>query len=230
MTAHPTRDDLAAYALGALDSHEEKRVADHAESCAVCTDDLQNLAPAVAVLGESVEQFQAPPELRDRLMATVRDEAVSGVEESAAPRRRSRFAGLLMRPVTGLAVAAAIVAGVGGYLIAGGGDPAGDDATTVPITDATGDAGGELAIADDEATLTMHGMPQLSQGAVYQVWVADEEGTVTPSATFLPHEDGTATAAIPEADGPVSRVMVTAEPGPGRTEPSSPPVLDVQMG
>ncbi len=62
---------------------------------------------------------------------------------------------------------------------------------------------------------------------MYQVWVADPSGTVTPSATFLPHPDGTATAAIPEATDDVERVMVTAEPGPNRTDPTEPAILDV---
>jgi len=72
-------------------------------------------------------------------------------------------------------------------------------------------------------------MPQLSQGAVYQVWVADPSGAVTPSATFLPHEDGTATAAIPEAGDDVRQIMVTSEPGPNRTSPTAPPVLAVKL-
>ena len=54
-------------------------------------------------------------------------------------------------------------------------------------------------------------------------------GAVTPSATFLPHPDGTATAAMPEAADEVRQVMVTAEPGPSRTEPTPPPILDVKL-
>ncbi len=41
-----------------------------------------------------------------------------------------------------------------------------------------------------------------------------------PSATFVPHEDGTATAAVPEAAAGATEVMVTREPRPGRTSPT----------
>ena len=226
--SHPSREDLAAFAIGGLDPAEERVVAEHTEGCEVCSAEMLHLAPAVGVLAESVDQVEPPPELRERLLTIVRDEAVSGLPEpTRAKRARFTFSSLVMRPATGLAVAALLAAGVGGYLAADGGS--GGDTRTVPITNAAGNAGGELVIADGSATLEMNRMPQLSQGAVYQVWVADPSGAVTPSATFLPHPDGTATAAIPEATDEVRQVMVTAEPGPNRTEPTPPPILDVML-
>lgn len=226
--SHPSREDLAAFAIGGLDLAEEKVVQEHTEGCDICGAELLHLAPAVGVLAESVDQVEPPPELRERLLTIVRDEAVSGVPEpNRAKRARFSFSSLIMRPATGLAVAALLAAGVGGYVAADGGS--GGDTRTVPITSAAGDAGGELIVADGDATLEMTGMPQLSQGAVYQVWVADPSGKVMPSATFLPHPDGTATAAIPEVTDQVRQVMVTAEPGPNRTVPTPPPILDVML-
>ncbi|MDP9188561.1 MAG: anti-sigma factor [Actinomycetota bacterium] len=228
---HPSREDLAAYAIGGLDPDEQRTVADHAEDCEACVAELRHLAPAVGVLAESVDPLIPPPELRERLLAIVHEEAESGLPEPAPSPRRSRFGlrSLMLRPVTGLAVGALLVAGLGGYLISENGG-SGGDARTVAIPDPAGNAEGELVIDDGNATLQMRGMPQLSQGAVYQVWVADPSGEVTPSATFLPDEDGSATAAIPEASDEVDRVMVTAEPGPNRTDPTLPPILDVRTG
>ncbi|MGA9370619.1 MAG: zf-HC2 domain-containing protein, partial [Solirubrobacterales bacterium] len=60
---HPDRDALVAYSLGALDPREAAAVEAHAPGCARCTRELEALAPAVAVLGESVEQLEPPPEL-----------------------------------------------------------------------------------------------------------------------------------------------------------------------
>lgn len=226
MSAHPERDDLIAYALGGLDPAEQSAMATHVDDCEVCTQELAGYAPAVSALAEGVEPVEPPPELRERLMTIVNDEAPPGFEQHVRRRSRSGFLGLLLRPATGLAVVALAIAAVGGFLAAG------DDAEpsrTVEIADTAGDAGGKLVIDGGEATLEMTGMPQLKQGAVYQVWVADPEGTVTPSATFLPHEDGSATAAIPEAGDDVKQVMVTSEPGPNRTTPTAPPVLDVTL-
>jgi hypothetical protein len=165
-------------------------------------------------------------------MSIVRDEAETGAEEPRPARsRRSRFrglGGLVLRPATGLAVLTLAIAALAGYLIAGDGDDAGDRARTIPIAQAGGEPGGSLVVESDTATLHMHGMDQLSKGSVYQVWVASPSG-VKPSATFLPHEDGTATAALPEAASGATAVMVTAEPGPGRTEPTLPALIDVDL-
>ena len=223
---HPNQEDLIAYSLGALDPAEESAVALHVEECEVCAQEVAAYGPAVGALGEAVEQVAPPAELRERLLATVYEEAPPGFQP--APRRRSRsgFLSILLRPATGLAVVAVAIAAAGGFLAAGDSD---EPARTVAISNAAGNADGELVIESGKSTLNMTGMPQLKQGAVYQVWVADPDGKVTPSATFLPHEDGTATAAIPEAGDDVKQVMVTAEPGPNRTDPTLPAVLDVSL-
>ncbi|MCE3265688.1 MAG: anti-ECFsigma factor, ChrR [Solirubrobacterales bacterium] len=232
---HPDHDDLAAFAIGGLTEGETRSVASHLERCDRCAAEVRDrLMPAVAILAESVEQVAPPETLRQSVMAAVHADAgtASAHAEKAAReprperlRSRSRLASFLMRPVAGLAAIALVAAGVAGYLIAEGG---GEDAETVPITQAAGEAGGSLVLDDGSATLHMHGMEKLTKGSVYQVWVATPAG-IKPSATFLPHDDGTATAALPEAAGDVSEVMVTAEPGPGRTEPTLPPVMDVRL-
>jgi anti-sigma-K factor RskA len=231
MSDHPHQDDLVAYSLGALEASEEQSVAVHIDGCERCAAEIRAFAPAVGVLAESVEQQAPPSELRDRVMTIVRGEAESGATETAPARhKRRRFdlSGFLLRPATGLAVLTLAFAGLGGYLIAEGGDDGGEPARTIPIAQANGEPGGSLVVESDTATLHMHGMDQLSKGSVYQVWVATPAG-VKPSATFLPHDDGTATAALPEAADGFSEVMVTAEPGPGRTEPTLPAVLDVKL-
>lgn len=226
MSTHPNRDDLVAYSLGALDPAEEDLVASHVGGCEACTRELAGYEPAVSALGEAVEQVPPPPELRERLLATVYEEAPPGFRAEPQRSPRSGFMNFLLRPATGLAIAAVAVAAAGGFLVAGEDS---EPSRTVAISDAAGAAGGELVIDEGKSTLKMTGMPQLKQGAVYQVWVADPDGVVTPSATFLPHEDGTATAAIPEAGDDVKQVMVTAEPGPNRTDPTLPAVLDVSL-
>ena len=218
---HPSQDDLAAYALGALDRGEERSVTKHIGRCERCATALrERYAAAVAVLAESVEQVEPPPELRQSLMATVREEAAADAGEGLGRRRAPRptgVRGFLLRPAAGLAAVALGAAGVAGYLVAEGGQ--GEDAETVPITSAQGSAGGELVLEDCSATLEMHGMEQLAKGSVYQVWVADSAG-IKPSAAFGPRSDGTATAAVPEASGEIERLMITREPMAGRKTPT----------
>ena len=231
---HPGPDDLAAHAIGGLDRREERRVTRHAGRCERCRTELARLAPAVAVLAESVEQHQPPPELRERLLADVRAEAVAEREGTLRRSRQDGLRGFLLRPAAGLAAVAVLGAAVAGYLVAGDDD----EAETLSVTSAMGGAEGSLELTGDGATLEMTGMPQLEKGAVYQVWISEEErsGTepaqatsIRPSATFVPAGDGSATAAVPEAlDGP-GEVMVTEEPRPGRSTPSGPPLLTVRV-
>ncbi len=227
---HPDRDDLTGFALGALEPGHSEQVAAHIDDCEACTAEMRHLAPAVGVLAESVEQLEPPPELRRRVMQVVNREAeapAAAQPPQRAARPRRRLSSWVMRPATGLAAVALGAAAFGGYLIAD--DDEATDATTVAAQSALPEAGGTLVVRGDEATLHVHGMPPLAdKNAVYQVWVADG-AMVQPSASFVPHDDGTATAAVPEAAHGASQVMVTQEPGPNRRTPLGDQVLTAQL-
>jgi anti-sigma-K factor RskA len=225
MSRHPTQEDLAAYAIGGLEGREERAVHKHIDRCEECAAVLaERYAPAVAVLAESVEQVEPPPELRQSLMATVHREAEEGAPAPEHPRR-SRWEAFLLRPATGLALIALVGAGVVGYVVAEGGDA---QTQTVELSNTESAASGTLVVDHESATLHMKGMHQLGRGDVYQVWVADSTG-VKPSASFVPGADGTATAAVPEAVGQVDRVMITEEPMAGRQTPSGQTVFDARL-
>ena len=93
------------------------------------------------MLPTAVEQLEPPPQLRERLMATVRAEAAAAGGPPARPGRRSphactrgaRVAGTAVRaPAPALALGAlllAVAAGALGYAVGTGGD--GDETTTV---------------------------------------------------------------------------------------------------
>jgi hypothetical protein len=228
---HPDRDDLVAYSLEALEPGEAAAVVAHAPTCARCTRELEALAPAVAVLGESVEQVEPPAELRERVLAIVREEAAAKQAELSGGRRtpprqheRRGLRGLLFRPALGLAVLAIVAAGVGGYLIAednGGGG--GGGGTTVAVVPRSPSIGGTLAVGDLSSMLDLHGLKQLSGRQVYQVWVTHGAG-LRPSSNFIPDSSGDATTAVDGHLTKGTKVMVTREPHPGRTTPT-PPVL-----
>jgi anti-sigma-K factor RskA len=228
---HPDRDDLVAYSLEALDPRQVAEVEAHAPSCARCSRELEALAPAVAVLGESVEQLEPPPELRERVLSIVREEADAkqaelsgdrGREEAVRRRERRGVRGLLMRPAVGLAGLAIVGAGVGGYLVADEGGNGGGQ-STVPVVAQAG-IGGTLAVGDTSSMLDLHGLKRLTGREVYQVWVA-HGSSVQPSSNFIPDSTGRAMTAV---DGHLSKgtkVMVTREPHPGETAPTAPVLL-----
>jgi anti-sigma-K factor RskA len=217
---HPSRENLVAYSLGALDPDELSEVESHVPDCRRCTRELEAMAPAVAVLGESVEQLEPPPELRERVMSIVHREAGAREAQAAPPRRERRgFRGFLLRPAAGLATLAVVAAGVTGYLL---NDNGGGEQTTVPVTAEKG-IGGTLTIGSNSSLLDLHGMQQLTGTAVYKAWVAKGD-SITPSSDFTPDADGEATATVDGHLTPGTKVMVTREPKPGRTTPT-PPIL-----
>lgn len=215
---HPDRNDLVAFALGALDSGEEREIEAHAPSCARCTRELEALVPAVGVLGESVEQLEPPPELRERVLAEVHaDVARSAAAREAAPRRPRRrgWRGLFMRPAIAVGLSI-VVAGVGGYLIAGNNGGGGPE--EVPVVAEQG-IGGTLAVGENTSMLDLHGLAQLKGREVYQVWVAKGQ-SLRPSSSFIPNDSGRAMTAVDGQLTSGTRVMVTREPHPGQTTPT----------
>jgi anti-sigma-K factor RskA len=229
---HPDRDDLVAFALDALEPSEERAVEAHAPSCARCTRELEALVPAVAVLGESVEQLEPPPDLRERVLAEVRaDVARSKAERESRvqrPRRRG-WRGLVMRPAIAVGLAI-VIAAVGGYVIAGN-DGGGEEPATLvrvqPAPEAPG-VGGTLAVGEDSSMLDLHGLAQLKGREVYQVWVAKGQ-SVRPSSDFVPDANGRAMTAVDDQLTSGTRVMVTRESEPGHTAPTSSVLLSATV-
>lgn len=216
----PWRDDLAAYLLGSLPDREAAELEAHLESCEPCRTELRWLRPAIETLADSVERLVPPAGLRTRLMAEVREDASKAREP--APARRplgERLRGFMLRPATALAATAVIGAGVGGYVVAGSD---GDREKTVIM-----ERNATLSKEGDAGTLELTGVKQPSGSQVYQAWV--QQGTrVSPSSQLDMHADGTATARIPNLDG-ADNVMVTLEDRPGRTQPTTNPLVTLQL-
>lgn len=231
------RDDLAAYALGALDEREAGAIEDHLGGCERCRERLRWLAPAVDLLPVSVEQRTPPPALRENLMATVRAEAAPAAAVEPKPERsRARgswletLRGLMMRPAVGMAVLIVLVAGIGvGYALRGSGttDTAPQLVRADPLNDSV-PVSATLERTGDSATLHVHELPAIGSDEVYEVWV-QRAGVMEPRSTFVLSMDGTAEAAVPGplADG--EAVLVTREPRGGSPQPTTKPLLTAPL-
>jgi anti-sigma-K factor RskA len=217
---HPDRDDLVAFALDALEPGDERQIEAHTPGCARCTRELEALVPAVAVLGESVEQLEPPPELRERVLAEVRaDVARSAPQRETTPRpsRRRGWRGLFARPAIAVGLAV-VVAAIGGYLIAGNDGSGGPEETTVPVVAQQG-IGGTLVVGEQSSMLDLHGLGPVKGRQVYQVWVAKGQ-SLRPSSNFIPDTSGRAMTAVDGHLTAGTKVMVTREPHPGETTPT----------
>jgi Anti-sigma-K factor rskA len=233
--------DGALYLLGLLDERHSRMFAEHARSCALCSDDLAALAPAVEHLPTTVRQVPAPAHAKRQVMALVRSEAAQqAARPSASPTRqtsrfswrargaaRGRFA---LRPALALAGTAVLAAGVAVGALSrpfGGGTPAGDSSARVVSADVTlAGASAALHQSGGHTWLTVADMPEPSSGHVYEVWLK-RPGHAQPQPTdslFAPTSSGTATAAVPDSSG-ANEVLVTQEPSGGTQRPTAPAVI-----
>jgi anti-sigma-K factor RskA len=235
MTDHDRwQDSAAAYLLGALPEDEREGYEAHLAGCAVCREEVEQLAPAAEALPASVEPIAPPPELKSRIMAEVEREAVllaaagPGADEPAGRRRRRRFRWTLPRltlaPVA--AAAAVLIVGVAiGFGIAGLGDGGRTVTAQVDAARAPG-AGAQIEVEDGAATLTAHGLPAPPSGRVYQVWLKRPGRPPEPTpALFSPSRDGTATATVPGSLDGIDQVLVTDEPMGGSRMPTREPLI-----
>jgi anti-sigma-K factor RskA len=229
-------DELAAFMLGALEPEEDRAFAEHLAGCEHCQARERWLRASLEVLPSSVEQHEAPPALRERLMDAVRQEAgVShdGAAPQSAPRGlsgrvRDWFGAASLRPGVALAgVLLLLAAGIAGYAIRGGGD--GSGSTTVPVagTTAAPQTTGSVVRDGDRGILRVANLPQRT-GRIYEVWLV-KGGKPVPSTLFQVRHDGTGAAAIPDGLDDASQIMVTAEPPGGSEQPTTQPLLSGQL-
>jgi hypothetical protein len=172
--------------------------------------------------------MEPPSELRERVMAEVHGDVARASEAGQRPERpRARpsgWRGLFTRPAIAVALAI-VVAAVGGYAIAG--NNGGNERTSVPVVAQQG-IGGTLALGENTSMLDLHGLSRLSGRQVYQVWVASGQ-SVRPSSNFIPDANGKAMTAVDGHLTSGTKVMVTREPHPGETRPTSPVLLSATV-
>jgi anti-sigma-K factor RskA len=218
-------DELAAWALGALEPGEAQQFERHLARCERCRTDLRWLRPAIDTLPASVTQVTPPPRLRGRLLGIVRTEA----RRAAAPDRPGRWLARLAVPrpaMAALGAAALVAAGIGGYALRGG-----SDSSTLQVQasrEAPG-ASAELVVEGDTGTLRASGMPTLGRNEVFQAWVREQgQADARPSTVFVPGQGGSAAATIPGIES-ADEVLVTQEPRGGSTHPTTKPLLRAKL-
>ncbi len=225
------RELLSAYALGALEEPEAAALESHLDGCDACRTHLRWLQAAVDALPASVDQLRPSPSVRAAILAEVNADAAAPPEPEARLARPSRpgWRGLLLRPATGFAAAALVVAGVVGYEI---GKPSEPMHTTIQANATSAAAPGTVSASldrvDGSGTLVVSRLPALPDGRVYEVWV-QRDGSMEPESTFVLRRDGSQDAAVRDLDG-ASAVLVTQEPRGGSEAPTTAPLLRADLG
>jgi anti-sigma-K factor RskA len=241
------RDDAGAWVLGALPADEQERFAAHLPGCEVCRREVAELQMVADTLPLAAPQMAPPPELKERIMATVRAEAAvleaAGPEADVAPgaavpgatperpkqkRRRWRLPAIALRPIPAAVAAAVLIAlGVGGGILLSGG-PSEKTVQAQVVAPAAPGARASLTVADDRATLKVNDFPAPPPGRVYQVWLKRPGRPPDPTTALFRVSGGNATVDVPGSMKGVDQVLVTAEPDGGSRAPTRDPIIVAQ--
>jgi hypothetical protein len=222
--------DAAIYLLGLLGEEHSGAFLEHARSCALCSDDLAALGPAVESLSASVAQVPAPAHAKRHVMAVVRSEAAQAQRAPSRPGVQRWWVGLRRRPsrrpVLALAGAGLLAAGiaVGGLSTPFDGGSGG--APRVVSADVTlPGASAALHESGNDTWLTVAKMPEPASGHVYEVWLKRPGGAPQPTdSLFAPTASGAATVNVPDERG-TREVLVTQEPAGGSQQPTGPVLI-----
>jgi anti-sigma factor RsiW len=229
VTDHP-QDDLAAYALGALDPEEERTVRAHVERCDVCGADVRALEDAAWALAETAQR-NAPAPLRHVIVARARHERpdVPGRSWLAALTDAFRRPVPFAVPVALAVVLAFALAGYGTarrdadrYAEALSGVVGARVVTLAPTGEFPGVRGSLVIPTSGAAPYLVLDLPAAPSAKTWEAWVIRGE---TPIAAGITGERGVTTLVLTAPLGAGDTVAVTLEPSGGVTQVTGKPVL-----
>lgn len=243
-TEHDALHDLLApVALGAADATEIARVEAHAERCAICREELENLRAGAVMLAVDVPQQEPSPRLKASLMSTVRAEAAERAAEAEAaspsvsrPARRepARSWRRWLTPGPAIAIACTAVVLLIGLTVVfqnESGAPAQPDVASLSISgtsDAPGVTGRMVYVADEgTAIVNLSNLPPLPADEAYQLWVL-RDGKATSAGLFEKTGPSDARRVVTGV-GAGDAVAVTAQPRSNQTTPQGPILVQAAL-
>lgn len=221
-------DELAAaYALGALDSAEDRAVSAHLATCDNAHAEARELIDAASILPAMLEPVAPSAALRGRLMATVaatpqehRPAPVS-VRERLAPAPEPRRAWWQFGPLPAAmaAVGLAAVVGLGAWGVSANTQLAERDAALRAVASAdsihaaSGSVGSGWVIESGDVAMFMATeLADLPDDQLYELWLIDADGNAV-AAGILTDTDGVVLVTLERglADAAVFAVTVETE-------------------
>lgn len=245
----PYRENLAAYALGALNADEIRALEIHLKDCQDCQSELAEYQSVTAGLLQSVPPQAPPSGLRRKLAAQL---------PSQRTRTSSLFAGIFRQFSVGQVSIVSLVLVLLGVNIfsnvqirnlqqqqaalterfyseqAAIAMLAYPETQTLNINADVQDLAGSMLVDRDKsiAVLVLWNLPQLDGGQTYQVWLIDADGKRTSGGLFTPVDAQGYTTATIQSQVPIGEfkgIGVTVEPSGGSAGPTGPRILAVDL-
>jgi anti-sigma-K factor RskA len=230
---HPL-DDLALYALDALEGDEADEIEAHLEECSMCRLELATHEEALGALVED----GPPPEVWDAVQSQIRAGEVVPINGTPLhpagptpthPDQSARRRGMRRRLAL-LAAAAAVVAVVGvgvGTQLANNGDGSGtlagvsvDGPTVAVLADAHGADVARVVANDDGDVLVLDKLPPLAAQREYQLWSVDGARAVSLGLLGDGHDE-VVPLSVPAS---TTKLAISDEPDGGSIAPTGPVV------
>ncbi len=232
MTHAEAEELLGAYALDALPDAEARRLEEHLAGCPEHAAAAAELRTTQSLLALTADEVPPPPELRQRIRQAVavnpsQSPTVSAPARRVVPiRRASRMPRWAPRRAY-LAVAAAVLVSLGvggliGYQLSQSQQPLAytfqGDPTRAPGAEA------RLVYFRDrqQAVLTVRGLPRLTAGHVYEIWLI--KGGVPVDEGIGADPNGAVAAQISGNVPRFDQLAITIEPGEQQL-PTTTPIL-----
>ncbi|MBX6388972.1 MAG: anti-sigma factor [Frankia sp.] len=240
MTSPEAHTLTGAYALDAVEARDRAEVEAHLAVCPSCAREVRELRAVAEILGGAV--LGTPPAgLRERVLREINGTRqlpplVTDLDRERRERRRLRL--LTVAASAAAVIAFAALGAVGAVAIDQRGELADVRAQVESLDSVLAAAaatsarpmagGGQMAVLElgGKAFVDMRDLPNLEDGRVYQLWMADESG-VHSAGTI----DGKANRAarLIEISRNVVSMKVTIEPAGGSAQPTSPELVDVPI-
>ncbi len=220
----PAHGEAAAlYALGMLEGEELSVFEQHLQNCRQCLQLVDLDCEMMAQLVTFVPDGDPPPGFKSRLTARV---AMELAAEERAPSLRRTTVGFPggVRWAGSLAATVCVMLWVGSMF--------GQQMTlrqvlvSVPMHGEVGSGSSVVIHRSGAAEVELRGLGAPPPGALYAVWLANSDGEYTLLGTYA-EGDGTCPLGRSVLGG---TLVVTLEPGPARSAPTSEPLLAATIG
>ena len=213
MASEP-HDLVAAYALDALDEHEEREFEQHLASCERCREELASLREATAALAYGAAGPEPPAELKLRILKSAKAERPSNVILLQARRRWAT------RIAVAAALAAAFALGIGVWSTTrSSSDPLASVLAKPGAKLVSMQGHGVVAVAPDGSAAIALTVSPAPAGKTYEAWVIRKSGA-RPAGLF----SGSAVFKLQRSVPRGSVVAVTLERAGGVDAPTTKPL------
>lgn len=217
-------DQLAAYALDALDESERSAFEAHLADCDDCRAGLEDFRRTAGLLSYGAETPPPPDALRERILEEARRERPTQSVVVLRPRRALRLTAMAAAAAAVIALGLGIWAATLASSLDAERDARANDARAAAIladADSTrvtlGDRGHLVRAPDGQSVMVVRNLPAAPADKTYEAWVIDAGGPVK-AGLFQGGGQQIVLLQQPVPEG--ARVAVTLEPEGGSDQPT----------